>query len=1110
MGVETRRKSKEYESEASGSSSEASETRARKPKQPKKSRKARKRSSSARARKGRGRRREEIRKRRRTKNRDIDADRTAKSSKKNASSRIDKTEQRSKGKTKRKAQAENSSNSESSEEVSEASRDDDGSWEPKKDDDNIATRNKNRRRRATTTKCVEVSDEEVKPPVRRKRARGGDDEEMSAPAKKKKPLAKEKAKGNSRKPRPRSARNYSDEEWTSKKKSKRRRERRPMAFNQNDESSSSTDTIMEKRRASQLARDRGRIRPVNQEACALYDPDMAPDMKGGKKKKNAKSADISPMKIDLNVDWKSIGGLEGHIQKLKEMVVLPMLYPKEFEKFKMTPPKGVLFHGPPGTGKTLVARVLAAQCSRPGKKVAFYMRKGADCLSKWVGEAERQLRLLFDEAHKNQPSVIFFDEIDGLAPVRSSRQDQIHSSIVSTLLALMDGLDGRGQIIVIGATNRIDAIDPALRRPGRFDRELCFTLPSRAARRQILQIKTKSWDPPLPAELLDRVADKCVGYCGADLEALCRESFLNSVRRTYPQIYDSDVKLLIDPNKLCVEIRDFESAMMEVVPASQRSSVVYARTLPPLLQPLLKGQLENVRKEQLKLFPLSCSTKAQKMNLEDSSNEPAPDIGTVDAVEEKQEIEFERMDLKPCRPRMLIHGSSIGWGQRHIGTAVLHYLEEYPVYSLDLPSMHGDQCARNCEEVCLRKFKEARKNAPSVVYWPHLDRWWEAATLSLKLCISTLISDLPETAPVFLLATSNCHVNELDDMLQQIFHENTTRYKMTAPPSEVIREFWKSLERDCISPPRRKVRKKDYPKLPVAPVEDDLKGDAAKAASEKKNDDSTMHNQQEQDFRNLRTGIRNTCSRLIKHFGKDFAKEWDVDGVVQNDMGLLKIRQRNNDRKFPTVQAFLDDIDKLVENVRTSHNPEVIKAREFVNEACHLQDQCLALVCQLPREVVERCNRAAMQLSKETKDQETKEGKESESSKNAKADEPEPATNEDAMDIQEDIAEPKEEVPAPIPPAPTSNAPSNDKEMSETTESSAMSKDSIVREVSICRDRLSKLMDDATKQCAGYTVDELEDVYFRLLNVVYRFSSLWDRTGMLDELQKEITKLKRI
>lgn len=185
------------------------------------------------------------------------------------------------------------------------------------------------------------------------------------------------------------------------------------------------------------------------------------------------------------------------------MVMFPLLYPEMFKKFDMQPPRGVLFYGPPGTGKTLLARALASECSSENKKVAFFMRKGADCLSKWIGESERQLRMLFDQAYQMRPSIIFFDEIDGLAPVRSSRQDQIHSSIVSTLLALMDGLDNRGEIVIIGATNRIENIDPALRRPGRFDREFPFFLPNRKTRKEIIKIHTKSWQPPISDALLN-------------------------------------------------------------------------------------------------------------------------------------------------------------------------------------------------------------------------------------------------------------------------------------------------------------------------------------------------------------------------------------------------------------------------------------------------------------------------------------------------------------------------------------------------------------------------------------------------------------------------------
>ncbi|ORX66040.1 AAA-domain-containing protein, partial [Linderina pennispora] len=183
--------------------------------------------------------------------------------------------------------------------------------------------------------------------------------------------------------------------------------------------------------------------------------------------------------------FEDVGGLEEHVRGLKEMVMLPLVYPDLCETLGIRAPRGVLFHGPPGTGKTLLARALASG-KAGGPPIAFFMRRGGDVLSKWVGEGERTLRKLFAQARAFQPSIIFFDELDGLAPVRSARQDQAHASIVTTLLALMDGIEDRGQVVVIGATNRPDAIDPALRRPGRFDREMLFRLPGLTARHRIL------------------------------------------------------------------------------------------------------------------------------------------------------------------------------------------------------------------------------------------------------------------------------------------------------------------------------------------------------------------------------------------------------------------------------------------------------------------------------------------------------------------------------------------------------------------------------------------------------------------------------------------------
>ncbi|XP_046436007.1 ATPase family AAA domain-containing protein 2-like [Neodiprion fabricii] len=241
-------------------------------------------------------------------------------------------------------------------------------------------------------------------------------------------------------------------------------------------------------------------------------------------------------------DFSCVGGMENHIETLKETVLFPLMYGEVYSRFNIKPPRGLLFYGPPGTGKTLMAGALAFECSSAGRKVSFISRKGADCLSKWIGESEKKLQDIFLRAKQTKPCIIFFDEIDGLAPVRSSRQDFVHTSVVCTLLALMDGLDNNSEVIVIGATNRIEAIDPALRRPGRFDKELYFPLPCFNTRKQILSVHVNSWKQKPAKRFLSYLASKTIGFCGSDLQALCAEAVMCCVRRNYPQIYTSKKK----------------------------------------------------------------------------------------------------------------------------------------------------------------------------------------------------------------------------------------------------------------------------------------------------------------------------------------------------------------------------------------------------------------------------------------------------------------------------------------------------------------------------------------------------------------------------------------
>jgi SpoVK/Ycf46/Vps4 family AAA+-type ATPase len=401
----------------------------------------------------------------------------------------------------------------------------------------------------------------------------------------------------------------------------------------------------------------------------------------GRVKDRKAMADADPLGVDPNVNFDGVGGMEGHINQLKEMVLLPLLYPELFQTLHITPPRGVLFHGPPGTGKTLLARALASSVSMQGKKVTFYMRKGADALSKWVGEAERQLRLLFEEARKTQPSIIFFDEIDGLAPVRSSKQEQIHASIVATLLALMDGMDGRGQVIVIGATNRPDSVDPALRRPGRFDREFYFPLPNEIGRRAIIDIHTKGWEPALQPAFKDQLANLTKGYGGADLRALCTEAALNAIQGTYPQIYQSDDKLLVDPKQIKVLAKDFMISVQKMIPSSERSAPSGAAPLESSVEPLLRDALTKITTLLDDVLP----ERKKLTALEEAEFDDRDEFGGFEREMIQQRFDSARI----FRPRLLVYGAQ-GMGQSYIGKAILHKFERLHVQSLDVANLLSD------------------------------------------------------------------------------------------------------------------------------------------------------------------------------------------------------------------------------------------------------------------------------------------------------------------------------------------------------------------------------------------------------------------------------------
>ncbi|KZX11282.1 ATP-dependent zinc metalloprotease FtsH [Methanobrevibacter oralis] len=270
----------------------------------------------------------------------------------------------------------------------------------------------------------------------------------------------------------------------------------------------------------------------------------------------------------VDVSYEDIGGLKEEVKKVREMIEIPLKRPELFEKLGIAPPKGVLMHGPPGTGKTLLAKAVASESD-----AHFIAINGPEIMSKYVGGSEENLREYFEEAEENAPSIIFIDELDAIAPKREETNGEVERRTVAQLLTLMDGLKSRGQVVVIGATNRPDSLDPALRRPGRFDREIEIGVPDAEERQEVLEIHTRNM--PLAEDVnLEKIASNTHGFVGADLESLCKEAAMRVVRRILPEIQNDEEIPEEVLKKIVVTGNDFKSAQKEIQPSALREVLV--------------------------------------------------------------------------------------------------------------------------------------------------------------------------------------------------------------------------------------------------------------------------------------------------------------------------------------------------------------------------------------------------------------------------------------------------------------------------------------------------------------------------------------------------------
>jgi transitional endoplasmic reticulum ATPase len=396
---------------------------------------------------------------------------------------------------------------------------------------------------------------------------------------------------------------------------------------------------------------------------------------------------LSPKAVELSdekipeITYEDIGGLSDEIKKIRELVEIPLKHPEIFERLGIQPPKGILLHGPPGTGKTLLAKAVANE-----SESNFILLNGPEIMSKFYGESEKKIRDIFEEAEKTAPAIIFIDEIDAIAPKREEVTGEVERRVVSQLLSMMDGLKSRGKVVVIGATNRINALDPALRRPGRFDREIEVGVPGKEGRLTILKIHTRGM--PLDKKVnLDELSSVTHGFVGADLEALTKEAAIGVLRKILPQMrLEGEEKIPQEIlEKLIVKHEDFIDALKTVRPSAMREVLVET----PNVDWNSVGGLDPVKQE-----------------LQEAVEWPM-----------KYAESFERMGIRPSRG-VLLYGPP-GTGKTLLAKAVAKESEANFI-QVKGPSLLSMWVGKS-EEGMRKVFERARQVAPCVVFFDEID-----------------------------------------------------------------------------------------------------------------------------------------------------------------------------------------------------------------------------------------------------------------------------------------------------------------------------------------------------------------------------------------------------
>ena len=544
------------------------------------------------------------------------------------------------------------------------------------------------------------------------------------------------------------------------------------------------------------------------------------------------------------ITYEDIGGLQNEIQRVREMVELPMKHPQIFSKLGIEPPQGVLLHGPPGTGKTLLAKAVANETS-----ASFFSIAGPEIISKYYGESEQQLREIFEDAKEESPSIIFIDELDSIAPKREDVTGEVERRVVAQLLTMMDGLETRGQVIVIGATNRVDSVDPALRRPGRFDREIEIGVPDEVGRKEILQIHTRGM--PLSDDVsLDHLADETHGFVGADIESLTKEAAMKALRRYLPEIDLDEEEVppsLID--RMIVKRDDFSGALNEVEPSAMREVLV---ELPKISWDDVGG-LNNAKQQVQESveWPLTSPEK------------------------------FDRMGVDAPKG-VLLYGPP-GTGKTLMAKAVANET------NANFISVRGPQLLSKwvgeSEKAIRQTFRKARQVSPTIIFFDELDslapsRGQEMGNNVSERVVNQLLTELDgleEMGDVMVIGATN-RPDMIDPALLR--SGRFDRLVMIGQPNQEGREQILDIHTQN-TPLAPDVSLREIAEITDGYVGSDLEGIAREAAIEALRDDDSAEEVEMKHFRRALESVRPTINDDILAYYEEIEEQFKGGGTEE-------------------------------------------------------------------------------------------------------------------------------------------------------------------------------------------------------------------------------------